>query len=73
MVLAGLLGACNAGIGFNICHDALHGSFSANKRVNRVFSLLFNLVGANPYVWNLTHNVVHHTTPTFPATTRTLR
>jgi linoleoyl-CoA desaturase len=61
LVLAGLLGACNAGIGFNICHDALHGAFSANKRVNQVFSLLFNLVGANSCVWNLTHNVVHHT------------
>ncbi|WP_317196166.1 fatty acid desaturase family protein [Hymenobacter siberiensis] len=61
-----LLGACNAGIGFNICHDALHGAFSANKRVNQVFSLLFNLVGANSYVWNLTHNVVHHTYTNIP-------
>lgn len=59
--MAGLLGACSALIGFNICHDAIHGSFSANKRVNRAFSLLFNLLGANPYVWSLTHNVVHHT------------
>jgi linoleoyl-CoA desaturase len=64
--LACLLGACNAFIGFNICHDALHGAFSANKRVNRVFSLLFNLVGANPYVWTLTHNVVHHTYTNIP-------
>ncbi|GAA4034815.1 acyl-CoA desaturase [Hymenobacter glaciei] len=66
LVLACLLGACNAFIGFNVCHDAMHGAFSANKRVNRVFSLLFNLVGANPYVWTLTHNVVHHTYTNIP-------
>jgi linoleoyl-CoA desaturase len=59
--LAMLLGACCAFIGFNICHDAIHGAFSANKRVNHAFSLLFNLIGANPYVWSLTHNLVHHT------------
>jgi linoleoyl-CoA desaturase len=61
LALAGLLGACNAFIGFNVCHDALHGAFSANPRVNRALGLLFNLVGANPYVWTLTHNLVHHT------------
>ncbi|RSK29780.1 fatty acid desaturase family protein [Hymenobacter metallilatus] len=64
--LAGLLGACCAFIGFNICHDALHHAFSANKRVNRFFSLLFNLIGANPYVWTITHNVVHHTYTNIP-------
>ncbi|SHL10044.1 fatty acid desaturase family protein [Hymenobacter psychrotolerans] len=64
--LAGLLGACCAFIGFNICHDAMHGGFSANKRVNRVFSLLFNLIGANPYVWTITHNIVHHTYTNIP-------
>ncbi|TGE27089.1 fatty acid desaturase family protein [Hymenobacter metallicola] len=66
LVLAGLLGATCAFIGFNICHDALHGSFSANKRVNRAFSLLFNLIGANPYVWTITHNIVHHTYTNIP-------
>lgn len=59
--LAALLGAICAFIGFNVCHDALHGSFSANKRVNKGLGLIFNLIGASPYVWNITHNVVHHT------------
>ncbi|UYZ63797.1 fatty acid desaturase family protein [Hymenobacter weizhouensis] len=66
LVLAGLLGAFCAFIGFNICHDAIHGAFSANKRVNKVFSLLFNLIGASPYVWNITHNIVHHTYTNIP-------
>ncbi|SNR80105.1 fatty acid desaturase family protein [Hymenobacter mucosus] len=64
--LAGLLGACCALIGFNICHDALHGAFSESKRVNKIFSLLFNLIGANPYVWTITHNIVHHTYTNIP-------
>lgn len=58
--LAILLGMFSAFIGFNICHDAIHGSFSANKYVNKTFSMLFHLVGASPYVWNITHNIVHH-------------
>ncbi|WP_019947546.1 fatty acid desaturase family protein [Hymenobacter aerophilus] len=59
--LAALLGAICAFIGFNVCHDALHGSFSASKRVNKTLGWVFNLIGASPYVWNITHNVVHHT------------
>ncbi|TYZ11498.1 acyl-CoA desaturase [Hymenobacter lutimineralis] len=65
-LLAGTLGALCAFIGFNVCHDAIHSSFSANKRVNKVFSLLFNLIGANPYMWSITHNVVHHTYTNIP-------
>jgi linoleoyl-CoA desaturase len=66
LVLAGLLGACNAFIGFNVCHDALHGAFSARPRVNQALGRLFNLLGANPYVWGLTHNLVHHTYTNIP-------
>ncbi|MFT2009828.1 fatty acid desaturase family protein [Pontibacter sp. 13R65] len=64
--LAALLGAFSAFIGFNICHDAIHGSLSKNKRVNKVFSLLFNFIGANPYVWSISHNVVHHSYTNIP-------
>ncbi|MBC7920510.1 MAG: acyl-CoA desaturase [Ferruginibacter sp.] len=64
--LAVLLGMCSAFIGFNVCHDAIHGSFSANKTVNRVLSIVFNFIGANPYVWNISHNVVHHTYTNIP-------
>ena len=64
--LALLLGVCSAFIGFNICHDAIHGSFSANQKVNKFFSFIFNLVGASPYMWSITHNVVHHTYTNIP-------
>lgn len=61
LLFAALLGAFSAFVGFNICHDAIHGALSSNKKVNNFFSFFFHFVGANPYVWNITHNVVHHT------------
>ncbi|QHT68752.1 acyl-CoA desaturase [Rhodocytophaga rosea] len=64
--LAVLLGMFAAFIGFNVCHDAIHGSFSANPKVNKVLSLVFNVIGANAYVWSITHNVVHHTYTNIP-------
>ena len=66
LLLAALLGMFCAFVGFNVCHDAIHNSFSSNKRVNHFFSFIFNLVGANPYVWSITHNIVHHTYTNIP-------
>jgi linoleoyl-CoA desaturase len=60
------LGAVMALIGFNVCHDAIHGGYSANKKVNKVLGLVFNVIGANAYVWSITHNVVHHTYTNIP-------
>lgn len=60
------LGAFAAFIGFNICHDAIHGSFSGNSKVNKGLSYFFYLVGANPYLWNISHNIVHHTYTNIP-------
>ena len=59
--LAILLGMFSAFVGFNICHDAIHGSFSSNKHINKTLGMLFNLLGASPYIWNISHNRVHHT------------
>jgi linoleoyl-CoA desaturase len=56
-----LLGMFGAFIGFNVCHDALHKALSSNKTVNNVFGFVFNLIGASSYVWNICHNIVHHT------------
>lgn len=61
-----MLGIVCAFVGFNVCHDAIHGSFSANKNTNKLLSMVFHLVGASPYVWNITHNVVHHTYTNIP-------
>jgi linoleoyl-CoA desaturase len=50
-----------AGIGMGIMHDAIHGSYSKNQKVNRFMGLTFNLIGANATVWNIQHNQLHHT------------
>ncbi|MGE9313807.1 fatty acid desaturase family protein [Niabella sp. CJ426] len=49
-----------AGIGMGIMHDALHGSFSKNKGINKWMGYTMNLIGASDEVWKLQHNVLHH-------------
>ncbi|MGI9544750.1 MAG: fatty acid desaturase family protein, partial [Cyclobacteriaceae bacterium] len=61
-----VLGMVQAFIGFNVCHDAIHGSYSSNKTVNKVLGYVFNVIGANAYVWNVSHNQVHHTYTNIP-------
>src|SRR3972149_1317937 len=61
LILAIVMGVGVAGIGFGVSHDALHGAYSANPAVNRLLGYSFDLLGANGYLWKITHNVIHHT------------
>lgn len=45
---------------FNIAHDANHGAYSSSRRINRLFSCVFDLVGVSSYMWRLLHNDSHH-------------
>lgn len=65
-LLAIAFGVLSAFVGFNICHDAIHGSFSHNKHINKGLGMVFNLLGASPYIWNICHNGVHHTFTNIP-------
>lgn len=56
-----MMGIGMAGIGFSVSHDALHGAYSSNGMVNAALGLSFDLLGANGYIWKITHNVIHHT------------
>jgi linoleoyl-CoA desaturase len=56
-----IMGVGVAGIGFSVSHDALHGAYSSNNTVNRLLGYSFDLLGANGYIWKITHNIIHHT------------
>ncbi len=56
-----LFGITQAAIGFNIMHDANHGSFSTRKWVNYLMGLTGNALGVNSWFWKQKHNVIHHT------------
>lgn len=49
-----------AGIGMSIMHDANHGSYSKNPKVNEWIGYLINIVGGSHFVWKIQHNVLHH-------------
>ena len=54
--------ACGkAFIGTSVMHDSLHGSYSSNQQVNKVIGWCTYLIGVNPKMWQIQHNVIHHT------------
>ena len=60
LILCALLGVLIAGIGFNVMHDAAHGSYSNKKWLNEVMSYSLNLMGGNVFIWKNKHNLNHH-------------
>jgi len=63
ILLSGLFGFVLATIGFNVMHDACHGSYSSHKWVNSALSLTLNALGGNSFIWKFKHNILHHTYP----------
>lgn len=61
VLLCGLLGFILACIGFNVMHDACHGSYSSRKWINNLMGLSLNMLGGNAFIWKFKHNIVHHT------------
>jgi linoleoyl-CoA desaturase len=55
------LGCIIASIGFNVMHDGGHGSFSENKLMNQIASYSSSMMGASQFMWNMKHNMIHHT------------
>ena len=60
-MLCVVMGVALAGIGFAVSHDAIHGAYSTDPRVNRWLGWSFDALGASSYMWKLTHNRIHHT------------
>lgn len=61
LALCALLGLALASIGFNVMHDACHGSYSSKKWINNLLGLSLNAIGGNAFFWKQKHNVLHHT------------
>lgn len=47
--------------GFNIMHDANHGSYSKSKKINGIMGLTLDLIGGSRMLWRQKHNILHHT------------
>lgn len=62
LVLCALLGFIQSTIGFNVMHDAAHGSYSANNRLNNIIAWIGgDLMGGSTFLWKIKHNIIHHT------------
>jgi linoleoyl-CoA desaturase len=61
IVLSAFFGVILAGIGFDVMHDACHGSYSEKKWVNELLGLTLNALGGNAFFWKQKHNIIHHT------------
>lgn len=62
LLMCGALGFTSACIGFNVMHDALHGSYSQNKWLNEnLGAVTMNVLGGNAFLWKQKHNIIHHT------------
>lgn len=51
-----------AAMGIDIGHDATHGGYSHNPRINRLMSLAMDSIGFSSFVWRSRHRV-HHVYP----------
>jgi linoleoyl-CoA desaturase len=61
LILCVVMGIGVAGTGMSVMHDAIHGSFSENKLMNKIFGASIYFLGGNAYNWEVQHNQLHHT------------
>lgn len=50
-----------AGIGMCIMHDANHGAYASDHKLNQWIGYSINLAGAFAANWKIQHNILHHT------------
>ncbi|NNE56219.1 MAG: acyl-CoA desaturase, partial [Flavobacteriales bacterium] len=56
-----VMGLGVSGIGLAVMHDANHGAYSKNPKINKIVGYALNMVGGNAANWRMQHNVLHHT------------
>lgn len=61
LLLWAVMGIGMSGIGMSVMHDANHGSYSKNAKVNKYVGYIMNFIGGHDKMWRLKHNLLHHT------------
>jgi linoleoyl-CoA desaturase len=61
LLLWSIMGFGLAGVGMSVMHDAIHGAYSSNDKVDRLLGHIIVLLGGSVYNWRMQHNVMHHT------------
>jgi len=56
-----LFGIAQVLLAFNIAHDASHNAYSKNPFINKTLQYTWNLIGISSYMWDMKHNLAHHT------------
>jgi len=56
-----LMGFGMAGIGLSVMHDANHGAYSPNEKINKFVGYIIFFVGGDDVNWRIQHNILHHT------------
>ena len=56
-----LMGFGMAGIGLSVMHDANHGAYSKNQKVNQWVGYIIHAIGGSDINWRIQQNVLHHT------------
>jgi linoleoyl-CoA desaturase len=49
------------GIGTSVMHDANHGAYSPNNKINRIIGSILEVIGGYTVTWKIQHNQLHHT------------
>ena len=60
-LFSAIMGLTMAGTGLTVMHDACHGTFSKNNKVNEIFGYTLNFLGGHAMNWKIQHNFLHHT------------
>lgn len=57
-----LMGVGLSGVGLAVMHDASHGAYSDNPKLNKFLAYSLNFTGGGcAGFWNIQHNMLHHT------------
>lgn len=56
-----LMGFGMSGIGLSVMHDANHGTYARNAKLNALMCRSMNFIGGSSLNWQLQHNTLHHT------------